>query len=306
MPDETPKNPMLFCNIAWMKKYKGGAKDSPVGGGKDPVKEERLNYKVFDGHMYGYVPATLYENTRIIRLERLGAEARAESVPNVTVIWTATRPGGGRCVVGWYDDAIVYRELQDHPDRGLYNVKALAKDCVLIKPSERRINIETRKRGRPGHSPVWFPSETNGTYGATLRRQVNRLLCQKFDREQLNNPTVGELRAAILDAPPQGVLKPISQNQKITVWGRDAKVRDYALARADGKCELCRAPAPFNLPNGTPFLEVHHVKQLANGGRDTISNAAALCPNCHRNAHFGVQKESISKKLRNLLRKTAI
>ncbi|OOL15317.1 hypothetical protein BXQ27_32765, partial [Klebsiella aerogenes] len=27
---------------------------------------------------------------------------------------------------------------------------------------------------------------------------------------------------------------------------------------------------------------------LSNGGEDSVENAIALCPNCHRQAHFGV------------------
>ncbi|WP_163591073.1 HNH endonuclease, partial [Klebsiella variicola] len=40
--------------------------------------------------------------------------------------------------------------------------------------------------------------------------------------------------------------------------------------------------------DGTPFLEVHHIEWLSNGGEDSVENAIALCPNCHRQAHFGV------------------
>jgi len=34
---------------------------------------------------------------------------------------------------------------------------------------------------------------------------------------------------------------------------------------------------------------------LAEGGKDTVENAAALCPNCHKEAHFGENKECIKK-----------
>lgn len=37
----------------------------------------------------------------------------------------------------------------------------------------------------------------------------------------------------------------------------------------------------------SPFLEVHHVVPLADGGVDELGNAAALCPMCHRELHFG-------------------
>ncbi|WP_369125133.1 MULTISPECIES: HNH endonuclease [unclassified Pseudomonas] len=31
---------------------------------------------------------------------------------------------------------------------------------------------------------------------------------------------------------------------------------------------------------------MHHIVQLAHGGDNTIENAQALCPSCHRNRHF--------------------
>ncbi|HXU34436.1 MAG TPA: HNH endonuclease [Thermoanaerobaculia bacterium] len=34
-------------------------------------------------------------------------------------------------------------------------------------------------------------------------------------------------------------------------------------------------------------MEVHHRIRLAYGGEDTVENAVALCPNCHREAHHG-------------------
>lgn len=74
---------------------------------------------------------------------------------------------------------------------------------------------------------------------------------------------------------------------------RSARVIAYALKRANGICELCNKPAPFHKPDGTPYLEVHHWIPLADGGEDTIKNAAALCPNCHKEAHFGINSSLI-------------
>jgi len=60
------------------------------------------------------------------------------------------------------------------------------------------------------------------------------------------------------------------------------------LYRANGICEHCKSKAPFiRKTNNTPYLEVHHKKTLANGGEDTIKNAIAVCPNCHKYLHFG-------------------
>lgn len=69
---------------------------------------------------------------------------------------------------------------------------------------------------------------------------------------------------------------------------RNPDVVVETLSRAHGICEKCKLPAPFpRKSDGTPYLEVHHIVQLANGGEDTVDNAIALCPNCHRYMHFG-------------------
>lgn len=73
------------------------------------------------------------------------------------------------------------------------------------------------------------------------------------------------------------------------VYIRNWDVVAEVLKRADGRCECCSNAAPFlRRKDGTPYLEVHHKIQLARGGEDTVDNAIALCPNCHRQQHFGV------------------
>jgi 5-methylcytosine-specific restriction enzyme A len=75
---------------------------------------------------------------------------------------------------------------------------------------------------------------------------------------------------------------------------RNPDVVAVVLKRANGKCELCRFGAPFyKASDGSPYLEVHHWITLSEGGQDTIQNAAALCPNCHKQAHFGQSREFI-------------
>lgn len=71
-------------------------------------------------------------------------------------------------------------------------------------------------------------------------------------------------------------------------YKRNPTVIVAVLRRADGVCEKCNKKAPFlRQSDGTPYLEVHHKKLLSEGGEDTVENAYALCPNCHRETHFG-------------------
>ena len=97
-------------------------------------------------------------------------------------------------------------------------------------------------------------------------------------RDQLKQPRLAE---------PSGRSKPTATAVSITQFHRDASVKAWVLREANGNCECCSRPAPFTTTDGTPFLEVHHVRQLADQGSDTITNAVALCPNCHRELHYG-------------------
>lgn len=72
------------------------------------------------------------------------------------------------------------------------------------------------------------------------------------------------------------------------VFERNPDVVVEVLRRAGGVCERCRKPAPFmRRSDGSPYLEVHHKIPLSQDGEDSIENAVALCPNCHRDEHFG-------------------
>ena len=75
------------------------------------------------------------------------------------------------------------------------------------------------------------------------------------------------------------------RNIKTTVYERDEDVAEYVKRRAKGVCDLCGNRAPFENKKNEPYLEEHHIKWLSEGGDDSIDNAVALCPNCHRRMH---------------------
>lgn len=73
---------------------------------------------------------------------------------------------------------------------------------------------------------------------------------------------------------------------------RDPRVRRAVVMRAEGKCEraTCGTSRDF-----AGFLDVHHILGAAKS--DRVYNCVALCPNCHREAHFASDREALNKDL---------
>jgi 5-methylcytosine-specific restriction protein A len=86
-------------------------------------------------------------------------------------------------------------------------------------------------------------------------------------------------------------------------WGfrRDDAVREHVIRRAGGKCEHC-GKCGFEMPDGSFYLEAHHVIALSAQGPDTVFNVIALCPEHHREAHYGKQAESLEEAFLTKLR----
>ncbi|TDT91412.1 HNH endonuclease [Azorhizobium sp. AG788] len=104
---------------------------------------------------------------------------------------------------------------------------------------------------------------------------------------------------------PDGIREPKVSTSVSNVFLRDPKVKAFVLRCANGVCECCGCNAPFTTVEGMPFLEVHHVRHLADGGSDTVSNTVALCPNCHRAMHCAGdasdRKASLYRKIPRLV-----
>lgn len=110
-----------------------------------------------------------------------------------------------------------------------------------------------------------------------------------------------EQRAAKLEKQPikdvpKGIERPEQTQSSGKSFVRDPSVRAWVRQQANGRCEGCGEPAPFE-KDGEPFLEVHHVKHLAQEGSDRPSNAVALCPNCHRRCHHSSDRDEFTASL---------
>lgn len=135
---------------------------------------------------------------------------------------------------------------------------------------------------------------------AAQNAKIPRIDEPTADLEELDRSVRVLVQQPLPSEPPEGDLAPprvkVSAQERVV---RDPKVVAYVLKRADGTCECCSQPAPFvRSSDETPFLEVHHLERLADGGADTVANACAVCPNCHRELHLGVDADELLERVR--------
>lgn len=156
--------PILFCNVGWMNKYNGIFGDSIERGGeynKHSIGHEVCNFTDNQGFVFGYVQPV----GDSIRIEKFGASKKDQKIEGVTVVWTAGPDSGGTVVVGWYQDATVYRDLQSIPKPNAlqkrdgvssYRVKAQTHKATLLPIEQRELIIPRAVKGGIGQSNVWF------------------------------------------------------------------------------------------------------------------------------------------------------
>jgi 5-methylcytosine-specific restriction protein A len=133
------------------------------------------------------------------------------------------------------------------------------------------------------------------------RRVIVFHLIKPGDGDELTAPTSSpampdQLRQRALDAASEAGERNPREARRL-YHERSAAVREYVLARANGTCESCGNPAPFRRHDGTPYLEPHHTRRLSDGGPDHPRWVGAICPNCHREIHHGVDGEVKNRRL---------
>jgi 5-methylcytosine-specific restriction endonuclease McrA len=136
----------------------------------------------------------------------------------------------------------------------------------------------------------------HGTKPITKNRLTHHVSGPLLPSPELDKK-VARLRKTGSALPPGGQESPKSKIVSSVQFYRDSEVKAWVLRTSKGTCEYCEEPAPFKDDHNLPFLEVHHVIHLANGGPDTISNAVALCPNCHRAMHHARDRKKRVAKL---------
>lgn len=156
----------------------------------------------------------------------------------------------------------------------------------------------------------YLPRKNVGTLKSRLIAIINDVWARQTTleeptaiEEELETRVTAALRKiqAGAKAPPPGSMQVQRVAGSVARFVRDPNVIAWVLNRSDGRCEACGAPAPFTRLEGTPYLEIHHLRPLAEGGPDTVTNALAACPNCHRRLHHGADRRAFRGAILKLM-----
>ncbi|SCY73029.1 hypothetical protein SAMN02910292_02694 [Lachnospiraceae bacterium XBB2008] len=203
---------ILFCNIAYMKYYKGTCdQDKAYGGGSfvdaNGYGHEEYNFKPEyiefkdtgmepGDYCLGFFETKMSKGNKLneLHIERIeGCIEPATEVDGVLTVFCAPRQFQNyTTVVGWYKESTVYRNYQQCFFAGenggedyvqYYNILAKADDCVLL-PAKARTrdlwNVPRRAAGASfglGRANVWFAEgrEKNKLLDEYLKRIVDQI-----------------------------------------------------------------------------------------------------------------------------------
>ena len=274
---------ILVCRVAWMPYYRSN-KERAVGGGgfvdEGNVPHESLNFLPVDGTYYGYVK---YRGQQL-RIEHLGAARGDDTVSDVLVVFCAEHPESRDfLVVGWYNDATVYRRKIRRPKpRRLVSFKA--EDATLVAESERCFRIPRTQDNPP--SDIRGIGQVNIWYGLSNKAAQKNKRVQAF-RERL----IAYVGAHGMAQPPEEISavewKQRRLSERLERRGNNRRFIDCKGYR----CEACNWSIDEDERDvwGSSF-ELHHltpVRELRENETREVraEDFAVLCASCHRAIH---------------------
>ncbi len=253
---------ILYCRIGWMSSYRGAADERPLGGGKynlENIGHEVHNFLGYEGKYYGFVEIG---NNGSIHIEKFCGDKKADSVNCILVVWVARKPTGGQFIVGWYENATVYRRLQNVPsevmdERDLkthsyYNI--FSEQAILLEPQDRHFRVEGM-----GQSNFWYGNpDLDDQVVDYIHSNGQKYLARIEEIEKNTKTLIGEEKNAIVK---------VRVNQDI--------FRSRLISKYHGKCCLCGVDneSLLNASHIKPWSESDEREKLDSG------NGLLLCPN---------------------------
>jgi 5-methylcytosine-specific restriction protein A len=235
-----------------------------------------------------------------------GGEERAASNPKYCYEWSYEDRDKQLIVLSlWYENI----EMLDGEIVQKLNLRETAKDVASLPQSRRAIKMDfSLQKATRLNWPVRViicdgrQREANATKSKADSRILDGEQWHIEDYDSDNGDCLLVRGLAIAPFIDQFELDKSTKGQALrketttSVFERSPQIRSYVLKRASGFCELCGEKG-FKTSAGSIYLESHHIQPLSEEGSDSIDNVIALCPNHHREAHYGVNNETFKRSL---------
>ena len=211
-------------------------------------------------------------------------------------IWVKTPDG----MIG--DEAchyeVIFHDKEDgNPDVASVEVhfeknKAL-KQCQGIKLPKKLRYDDWWIDGKTENGRIVYTDKDEASESKNTRKEIIKRL-RELDR------LIGQdLRAALCRQLPDRDQTVISET---VAFRRNPALAKKAIKRSDYKCEICAGHQSFIASDGKPYMEAHHLIPLSKQddfkkSLNQVGNIVCLCPNCHKEIHYGQNRNGMLKDL---------
>lgn len=204
----------------------------------------------------------------------------------------------GRAVSGVYAKAMNFRALDPRPEgTGMTGAGETDKSVWNEFFDDSTLTLRTDKLTHE-YERIW------GSFGADAPSPADasaRALTIEDEAGRLEKLSIAELLAKYRAQEAPTTERPRTRLLNVRAYERSSLVIAIARLRASYRCEMTDCPHPqFQLTDGSPYTEVHHITPLADGGPDTLENVACLCPAHHREIHLGARAAELTDLLRTI------
>lgn len=294
-----PRDGIPYTKYPSVKEYREIHESSPMNG-----FQEAVNFLSEDGIVRGYLPPKHLRSIRsgepfvLVTITAKGAKIDGDMVVGIQA---GCRYEGDNSRVGGTPSS---RALQFNWHYSCGESMSLvlkrqvpnARQLILGKKNRTWGQGPTYEIGKPALQRLLGATEKSLTTKDERRKfaQISKVLMGTAIKPLPKIYGSFDFELNVVDALKGDLLRVVGKKfpEQVEVrtyqYQRDLKVAAYALKKANGICSDCRNTAPFKSKiTDLPYLEVHHIKMLKDGGSDTTDNVIALCPNCHRKRHYG-------------------
>lgn len=196
--------------------------------------------------------------------------------------------------------------VQDSTDGFVFAALVPSAEIPAIWQRQREVSDDLIRRGLAGNitknhaangsSPtLWLQDDRQAATPAVARTLwdwpgvINVMALPRLNDFERDSDTVDDLPGGTMDMGRDRGTRITSVRSG---YPRNPRVRDAVRERAKGRCEREDCGEHRDYPH---FLDIHHI--LGVEVSDRVWTCVALCPNCHREAHFSPKRKVINEAL---------